>query len=458
MSNIDVLNILRSKYQTHEESVFDSLIIDPIYNYLSPYDIESLHKIATSNKLSSKIKEKYRLIDDIMRPRGFKRFAAGTNRIVYSHYEDTRFLAKIAVDKIGMSDNPAEYKNQFLLKPYVAKMFYTSPCGTVGFSERVIPVKNPAEFRLISSDVFDILYYKILGKYIVEDVGSKFFMNWGVRAGEGPVLLDYPYIYKLDGNKLYCTKELDTGEICEGEIDYDVGFNFLTCSKCGKRYTALDLRDNKNDNKIIIKGGTKTMKASIIKGEKVLACSYLSDEVIRRPNINTPHVETKKEIHVQIEKGERLLACSYSNVCKHNDEPCDLDTTVIKKEEIVEQKPIEEEQHSEPVKEEVCEEPIPEEIDSEESESEEEVQKEEIPGVDIEDVDTPELPAYAIEDNTIPYVDSHPEKETNRQYGKYNDRYHNKMKYHHNNKANISKFNNPRSKFIEDDYYEKGDN
>lgn len=179
MAKIDILDILRMKRSSPMEFNFDNLWIPPMNYYLSPYDIESLRRIATSLKLSSKIELKYKMIDDIMKFRGFKRFSAGTNRVVYSFLEDDRFLVKIAVDKVGMQDNPLEYKNQFLLKPYVTKMFYTSPCGTVGFCERVLPIKSKDEFKEIASDVFDILLNKILGKYVVEDVGTKFFMNWG---------------------------------------------------------------------------------------------------------------------------------------------------------------------------------------------------------------------------------------------------------------------------------------
>lgn len=179
MAKVDILDILRAKRVTPMEFDFDNLWIPPLYNYLTPQDIENLRFIATSAKLSSKIREKYQMIDNIMRNRGFKRFSAGTNRVVYSFLEDDRFLAKIAVDKVGMQDNPMEYKNQFLLKPYITKMFYHSPCGTVGFVERVLPIKNKAEFKEIADDVFDIIVNKILGKYVVEDIGTRYFMNWG---------------------------------------------------------------------------------------------------------------------------------------------------------------------------------------------------------------------------------------------------------------------------------------
>lgn len=283
MAKTDVLDILRSKKMSPLEFNFESLWIPPMHYYLSPQDVESLRQIATSVRLSSKIQQKYKMIDDIMRARGFKRFSAGTNRVVYSFFEDTRFLVKIAVDKVGMQDNPLEYENQFLLKPYVTKMFYISPCGTVGFAERVLPVKNKAEFKEIAPDVFDIIVNKILGKYVVEDVGTKFFMNWGIRMGFGPVLLDYPYVYKLDGKKLFCTKsDPITNTTCDGEIDYDVGFNHLVCTKCGKRYLATNLRDNSIDNTIIIKGGIQ-MRVILKKGEEIISTPIPSDDVMERP-------------------------------------------------------------------------------------------------------------------------------------------------------------------------------
>ena len=313
MAKIDVLDILRAKRQSPLEFDFDSLWIPPMNYYLTKDDIDSLHHIATSIRLSSKIETKYKMIDDIMRARGFKRFSAGTNRVVYSFLEDTRFLAKIAVDKVGMQDNPMEYQNQFLLKPYVTKMFCISECGTVGFAERVLPIKNKSEFKEIAPDVFDILVNRILGKYVVEDVGTKFFMNWGVRIGSGPVLLDYPYVYKLDGKKLFCNKLINSTakEYCNGEIDYDSGFNHLVCTRCGKIYLASDLRDNSADNKIIIKGGGVQMKVLLKKGDEIISRSVPSDEVIR-PKASKPSYENKGVVvKIVTPSGQQ-----YSNVAK----------------------------------------------------------------------------------------------------------------------------------------------
>ena len=289
MSAVDVLDILRMKQSSFKEFQWDNLIIPPMEYFLTPQDVEQLHYIATSIRLSCKLEKKYEMIDNIMTYRGFKRFSGGTNRVVYRFYEDPRFVAKIAIDKVGMQDNPKEFRNQFLLKPYVTKMFYVSPCGTVGLAERVIPIKNKDEFKAIAGDVFEMLVCKILGKYVVEDIGTKYFMNYGLRPGMGPVLLDYPYVYKLDGKKLFCNiKDSITGISCDGEIDYDVGFNHLVCTKCGKIYLASDLRDDSEDNKIIIKGGLSNMKMVIHEadGEDRVINPIKSEDIMVRPKVD----------------------------------------------------------------------------------------------------------------------------------------------------------------------------
>ena len=45
-------------------------------------------------------------------------------------------------------------------------------------------------------------------RYIMDDVGTLKFMNYGIRRGWGPVILDYAKTFKLDGNKLICNKEI----------------------------------------------------------------------------------------------------------------------------------------------------------------------------------------------------------------------------------------------------------
>lgn len=268
MGRANIIDIIYTKNRSPLEFSFDSLRARPLYSLLSPQDIYELNKIATSVRLSSNPKKKYSMIDNILVPRGFKKLASGTNRITYKYLEDQSIVIKVAIDKVGIADNPREFYNQYLLKPFVTKVFEVSPCGTVGLFERVVPITSREEYLSVANDVFDMITTQIIGKYVVDDIGTRYFQNIGVRPGMGIVLLDFPYVYELDGNKLYCNKKDNyTNQICGGEIDYDEGFNKLICTKCGKRYYAYQLRKFEQEKKISIKKeGEKKMKISIVKG------------------------------------------------------------------------------------------------------------------------------------------------------------------------------------------------
>lgn len=271
MANLDVLKFLYSKRMSPLEFKWEMLKAPPLLSLLTPMDVYQLNKIATSNKLSTKVQQKYSMIDSILVNRGFKEIASGTNRVCYKYLDDQSICIKVAIDKVGMRDNPAEYKNQYLLAPFVTKMFEMSPCGTVGLFERVEPITCREEFLQISDDIFDLIVEKIIGKYVVQDIGSDFFQNFGLRVGWGPVILDFPYVYELDGAKMLCTnKDPITGEPCLGEIDYDNGFNNLICTKCGKIYLAKQLEKQVEDKNIIVKrGDVDRMKINIMRGTKI---------------------------------------------------------------------------------------------------------------------------------------------------------------------------------------------
>lgn len=298
MAKADIMSILYSKEKSPLEFNFDSLWIPSLWCYLTPQDVEQLYKIATSIKYNSNIKLKYEMIDKILSNRGFKKFHCGTNRVVYSYLEDSRFLIKVALDRVGLKDNPDEYRNQFLLKPFVTKMFEVSPCGTVATVERVQPITSRKEFESIAGDIFELLNQKIIGKYILEDIGTKFFMNYGLRAGFGVCLLDYPYVYELDGKKLHCNKIESTGHICNGLIDYDAGFNKLECTKCGKHYLATELKQAIKDNTIILKEeGEIDMKIKVMRGTNTIleVDSSKESDVIRRDRRRNYNKEKEEE-------------------------------------------------------------------------------------------------------------------------------------------------------------------
>ena len=272
MAKADLLDILYTKEKSPLEFNFDSLWMPALANFISPQDEQRLYTIASSIRYSGNIELKYKMIDDVMVPRGFKKFHCGTNRIVYKYLENTSFVVKIALDKVGLGDNIAEFKNMFLLRPFVAKTFEVSPSGVIATAERVEPILSREEFMAVGEEVFDLLANCIVGKYVLEDVGSKYFMNYGLRKGFGPVLLDYTYVYELDGAKLSCNLvDKVTGYRCDGVIDYDTGFNNLVCNKCGKRYLARKLEKDIKEKILIVKKGKIDMKAELFEGDQLIA-------------------------------------------------------------------------------------------------------------------------------------------------------------------------------------------
>lgn len=277
MFDNEIEKLLYSKVLDKRVVVFEQ-ILPPckILQLLTIEDIYQLNKIARSKKYAAKPKEKFAMIDQIMQRRGFKKLAAGTNRIVYKYLEDQSFVIKVAHCKVALTDNIREMSNQNILAPFVSKCFEVSPCGTVGMFERVSPISNRQQFLSIASDIYDIIINHFLGRFVLDDFGSKYFMNWGVRRGAFPVLLDYPYVYKLDGAKLICNKPDPYSETgyCGGDIDYDDGFNHLFCTKCGKNYFASDLkeRQDKSQPSILVetKGDIK-MNVMVMKGDTIVS-------------------------------------------------------------------------------------------------------------------------------------------------------------------------------------------
>jgi len=264
----NIFDILFTKQYDALTFMFDSLCIPNMFEYITPMDDIMLYKIATSYDT---LREKKKAIDTIMTTRNFKKFASGTNRVVYKPLEDTRFLIKIALDNVALKDNPSEMVNQTKLKPFVCKVFQVSPTGTVATVERVDPIVNRTQYSRVADDIFDIIANKFIGKYVMDDIGTKYFMNWGIRKGFGPVLLDYPYLFEIDEAKLYCNKKfVNTPIPCGGLIDYDEGFNHLYCSRCGKKFFARDIKLENNNKLFIIEGkGEELMNIQLIRNGRV---------------------------------------------------------------------------------------------------------------------------------------------------------------------------------------------
>ena len=317
MARADLLTQMRSRRLSEEEFNFETLTVPPLSVLLTPTDLGDLKSLVTSVQYSSKpdLKNKYQ--KEILAKRGFKWFHAGTNRNVYKFLEDQSFLIKVVHSRSGLQDNFLEYKNQHYIKPACTKVFEVSQNGIVETVERVEPILSREQFVSIAPYIFDLISTKLIGKYVLSDIGSKYFRNYGLRLGFGPVLLDFPYVYPLDGDKLYCN-HIDeiTGEVCNGSIDYDEGFNELYCSRCGLLYRATDLAQYEEENKIIIKGGKMKMKVSVYSGGKEIWTSKKQTKKIEK-NFIKPIKARKSSFTVEVEVSDGVTR----TVGEHNSKP-----------------------------------------------------------------------------------------------------------------------------------------
>lgn len=306
MARADLLSILYTRKMSSMDFNFEALQPSRgLYDLLYPYDIRYLKSITSHPKLTSKIGEKTKLIKEVMEERNFKKMAQGTNRICFKHYTYSDIVAKVALDDVGLTDNPAEYRNQNILKPFICKEFELSEFGEVGLFERVEPITSVNQFLSIAGDVFDLLNIYIDGKYVLEDIGSDYFLNYGIRKGFGPVLLDYPYLYEIDGSKLICNNRdpLSPTGYCMGEVDFDAGYNNLVCTKCGKRYLAKELRKKEKDSGIIIQKSNKgglSMKITIKRGDNII-----SERVVGKNMKEVNFIPTKSLVKVTVSGGKR---------------------------------------------------------------------------------------------------------------------------------------------------------
>ena len=168
----DLKKLLEQGSLRVDEYLFKELTAPPLANFMRMQDIAYLNKLATSVKYSAKLDFKYNEIDKVAEYYGFVRIGRGTNRAVYRHLENSIVCLKVAIDAVGVRDNPREYINQDYLYPFVCKIFEVDPTGTVALVERDNPITNRAEFKSIAPKVYDLLRFWFTGKYVMEDIGT----------------------------------------------------------------------------------------------------------------------------------------------------------------------------------------------------------------------------------------------------------------------------------------------
>lgn len=283
---------------TFPEFDYGGLTRPPIHSYLPFNIINQIKNLVHDPKLMAKPSQKYKFMNEILRPFGFRHLASGTNRRTFYSIFDEGIVLKIALDSVGEEANLREYQTQYFIQPFCAKTFDVLPDGLIALSERVEPMKEEDYKNTWSSDIFDFIFQILNRGYIMEDVGGNFFKNWGVRFGFGPVILDYPYIYEIDWHKLKCSKKDPiTNDKCLGDLDYDYsrGMSEIICTKCGARYSAKYLAKLVNVSEInkrrenIMSLIPTEVKVTTMRGSNVLKRFYSETEERKDPDVSFTH-------------------------------------------------------------------------------------------------------------------------------------------------------------------------
>lgn len=327
MARADIISKLYAKKGSALEFNYDSLMAPPLASLIPIKDLEYMNKLVTSIKYNSKIDYKESEIKKIMNYYGFVRYTSGTHRVVYRHLDIPTIIAKISLNKTSLGDNLRELYNQQFLKPFCTKVFDVYPTGLIGLFERVEPFQSRDEFMSVAGDIFDFINTKIIGKYVVDDIGTASFMNYGIRKvgpysdiSFGPVILDFPEVYPLDGDKLYCNK-VENGYTCGGVLDYDSGFNSIRCTRCGKIYEARQLQKMIDNNEVIKKGETKNMKMSIVRNGKVIKTvdsNKMGANIIQPPKKKEAHTSSQMDLIGTATGRRRYKNATEFNMTLHN--------------------------------------------------------------------------------------------------------------------------------------------
>ena len=217
----------------------------PIQNYIPPNVLGYLAQLIDDPKWMNKTAKKKKEVRRVLKQIGLPQIAAGTNRMCFGCDYDPGIVFKFGLDRVGRSDNIAESYNQYFLNGFGTKILHVLPNGLFSMCERV-QTMDQKTFASYADTIYRLITYWAVHKNIlIEDIGYNFFKNWGVRIGFGPVLLDYPYIYKIDPFKLVCKrKDPYTQQECMGHIDYDRGLNQIICDRCGVRYGISDIAES----------------------------------------------------------------------------------------------------------------------------------------------------------------------------------------------------------------------
>jgi hypothetical protein len=202
-----------------------------ILQYFSKTLLEELYRVCMNPVISDNNLKVSAMLDLLNKHNvDYVELGPGTNRLAVLI---DNYVFKIALDKWGMRDNLNEFTVSQELQPYVVKTYETNELISVCEYVTLISREEFEEQKDVIRSILSIL----AESYLLGDVGtvSKNFCNWGYRDNGELVILDFAYIYRVQGDELLCSKD-------QSILEYDENFHNLRCPTCGKKYTFMDVR------------------------------------------------------------------------------------------------------------------------------------------------------------------------------------------------------------------------
>ena len=206
------------------EQIIPQTVIRDLTNLVDDYEITDLIKRAD-------------IIKSIMEELEFEEIGCGTNRIVFIHEDYPTYVFKIALDSRGVLDNNNEFKLTNIMKSSKKQIITTNyeSIGVISIAER-INVFTKYDMEEAKDTIMKIL--EVIGKYfILNDVGTKAYKNWGYDNDGNIKCLDYAYLTSIENvvrNK--CT--------CGGQLNYTENMLDFRCTECDKLFTYNDIVSN----------------------------------------------------------------------------------------------------------------------------------------------------------------------------------------------------------------------
>lgn len=174
-------------------------------------------------------------ISKLMKYYDYYEVGCGTNRIVFSHPDYEEYVFKIALDDRGIKDNNLEFElGKIIPEQYITKCYYNN--SLISVSEK-IDVMDKETMKKFKPEVMEILR-SLSREFILNDVGHKQFLNWGVRDGK-PVILDYAYLRRITPDMEFICGYNG----CEGKLAYTKNFSKFVCVECGCKRSFSEIED-----------------------------------------------------------------------------------------------------------------------------------------------------------------------------------------------------------------------